>query len=191
MTKTEVLGINLSNRPFDIKEYKGVGIVYPLQGYSFLFFRGNKQNLAYLETHENLTMYNLAMAFHSQTKYTQGRYCNFNYVNTTSIIDLELNFDEGMFKSSINGQSCHSYKINRKIFPENKASVSFMGYSTNVSPIQVKVNDLSIYKVVNSTVTTNTTFHSDTHSFINALSTHDLDYAKNISLSNLLLINVC
>lgn len=190
LTKTEVLAINLSNNSLDIRQYIAGGIVYPLQGYTLLFYRGSKKPIAYLEIHENLTKYSLAAAFHSQNKYSQGRYCTHSYVNSTSVIDVELNFDSGRLTSSINEQPCHSYRIDKKIFPENKATFSFMGYSSNVSPIQVKVNDLSIFKAINATDTVNSTFHADTNAFISSIAAYDHGYAKNVSLSNILLINV-
>lgn len=190
MTNTEVVGINLSNYPFDIRQYKGTGIVYPLRGYTFIFYRGTKDSIAYLETHDQNNSYNLAAAFHSQNRYAQGRYCNFNYVNTTSVVDIELDFNNMIFKSAVNGLPCHSYKIDRRLLPENKATFSFMGYSTNVGPVQIKVNDLSIYKLSNTTLISQTPFHANTENFIRSVETFDPGHAKNVSLSNLLLINV-
>ena len=116
MATVEILGINLSNFPLSIKEYKESRRVYPLQGYTLLFHRG-KKSTAYLEINKRLTIYSMALAFNYENKYVQGRYCAFNYMSTTSVIDLELDFMTNEFRSSINGQPCHSHRIDSGVLP--------------------------------------------------------------------------
>lgn len=190
--KPEVLVVGLSNNIYRIKTFDQYLPNFDLSGYGILMFKSSEGYIVLLEQFEEQNLFNLKMAFDKTFKYDKRRYCSHNYLDATTNIQVHMNFKTESIHVYVNGESCINYKINTRLFPEPKVALTFAGYSSNISPIQLNVHETSIYKGMLLSQMRNSTevFHNDVDTFINTLDTYDPLHSKNASFSNIMLVQV-
>lgn len=188
---TEVLAIGLSNQLYRIKTFDSYIPIMDMHGYGLLFFKSKKGYVIYLQQFEEQNLYNLQSIFDIKFRNDSNRYCLHEYLDSTNDIGILMNFETDSLHVTVNGKECINYKINRRLFPEPKVALTFGGYSSTLSPIQVKMHEISIYKGSQASAQDfEPTFHNDVDTFIKTLDKYDPLHGQNASFSNLMLTQV-
>jgi len=188
---TEVLAIGLSNQLYRIKTFDPYIPVMDMDGYGLLFFKSSKGYVIYLQKFEEQNLYNLQSAFDIKFKSDSRRFCYHEYLNSKNEVSILMNFETESLHVTVNGKKCIDYKINKRLFPEPKVALTFGGYSSSLSPIQLKMHETSIYKGTSlSSQEFEPTFHNDVDTFIRNVDKYDPLHNQNASFSNVMLTQV-
>lgn len=182
----EVIVFSLSPNLYPIKTFDSFSTRVFLDGYSVFMFRKNGKGYLFLDQMENYSNFDLQLIFNS-SMHDDRTFCEIDYLNKESNINFSLDFENGNFHVFFNDQNCITYRINQRIFYENKAALTITGYSSQKSPVQLKLNELSVFKhiYVNNK---RESFHSSIENFSASMDKYNPLHKNNTSLSNILLI---
>lgn len=188
---SEVFIVGLSSQLYRIKTFDKFVPIADMHGYGLIFFKSKGGYMIYLEQFEEQNLYNMQTTFNIEVPKDTRRYCMHEYLNTRNDLKIWMNFETETLHVSINDKKCIEYQINTRLFPEPKVAFTFVGYSSNVSPLQLKINETSIYKgVMPSGKDFEQTFHNDVDTFIKTLDKYDPLHGQNASFSNIMLTQV-
>lgn len=187
----EAFAIGLSNHLYRIQAFHESIPVFDLRGYGIVFFKSEEGYIVHLKQFEDQTLYNLPAIYEANYKRDPRLYCKHDYTAASNDVQISLNFETENLHIYINGKSCIEYKINQRLFPEPKVALSFVGYSGELSPIQIRMNEVSIYKGKRvSAQELEPVFHNDVDTFIHNLDKYDPLHGSNASFSNIMLTQV-
>ena len=184
----EVMVFSLSPNLYPIKTFDQFSTKMYLDGYCVFMFRQNGKSYLFLDQVQDYANYDLQLIFNTNL-HDDRTYCEIDYLNKDSQINFFLDFDTGNFHVFFNDKNCISYRINQRLFYENKAALTITGYSSQRSPVQMKLNELSVFKQVyidNSR--DKESFHSSIDSFSASMDKYNPLHKNTTSLSNILLI---
>ncbi len=186
MDTNEVLVMSLSPHIYPVKNFATFSPLSFISGYCLFLFQKEDKAVLFLDEVERGLGYDMRMIYDYNYTYDKRKYCELDYRNKTLNFKILFNFDSGNFKVSINNKACIRYKINQRIFNENKVGFTFTGFSSGISPISVYLKNVSVkknvlYKPVNA-------FHSTVYSFQSSLRDYDQDHQNEASLSNIMLM---
>jgi hypothetical protein len=183
----EVIVFSLSPNLYPIKTFDQFSSGNYLDGFSVFMFRKDNKSYLFLDQMEKYSNFDLQMIF-TKNMYDNRTYCEIDYLNVDSIsLKFFLDFSTGNFHVYYNDKNCINYRINQRLFYENKAALTITGYSSQKSPVQFTMSELSIFKEI-YTDQQQESFHSSITSFNAAMEKYNPLHQNNTSITNLLLI---
>lgn len=191
-TRYEAFGFIFGPRLYDINTYNKPSTVVDAMGMGLLFRRekGRKTGVLFLkEFHTTSGLYNM-QAVHRE-KFEARSSCDVDYLNKTTSLTVDFNFKTGMAGVFVNNNLCFNYLINREVFPEQKLSYSFFGYSIAKRPVKVAFEDVLVRKLIEKGLKKNKSksFHASPKNVIDHIQNYDGFFMKNSSLTNVVMVN--
>ena len=175
--------INTFNKPSTVVDAMGIGLIFRRN-------KKNKKQMMFLkEFHTSSGLYNLQAAYREKvpSKYS----CEVNYINNSTNLTVDFNFKTGMAGVFINNILCFNYIINRGVFPEEKLSYSFFGYSIAKNSVKVAFEDILVRKLIEKGLAKKKkeSFHASPKNVIDHIQNYDGYFMKNSSLTNVVMVN--
>jgi hypothetical protein len=191
-TRTETFSFIFGPRLYDINTYNKPSTVLDAMGIGLIFRRDKKTKKGVMflkEFHTTSGLYNLQAA-HRET-FSVRYSCDVDYMNNSTNLTVDFNFKTGMAGVFINNELCFNYLINREVFPEEKLSYSFFGYSTKKNPVKVAFEDILVRKLIDKGLSkkTKSSFHASPKNVIDHIQNYDGYFMKNASLTNVVMVN--
>lgn len=191
-TKTESFAFVFGPRLYDINTYNKPSTVMDAMGVGLMFKREKKtkRGVVFLkEFHTTSGLYNL-QALHRE-KYRAKYSCDVDYMNKTTNLTVDFNFKSGMAGVYINNDLCFNYIINREVFPEEKLSYSFFGYSIKKKAVKIAFEDILVRKLIDKSLSKKkkSSFHASPKNVIDHIQNYDGFFMKNASLTNVVMVN--
>ena len=175
--------INTYNKPSTVLDAMGVGVIFRRDS------KTNRQTMFLKEFHTTSGLYNLQGAYREkiQNKYA----CEVNYMDNSTTLTVDFNFKTGMAAFMVNNSLCFNYIINRGVFPEEKLSYSFFGYSVAKNAVKVAFEDILVRKLIEKGLNKKkkTSFHASPQTVIDHIQNYDGYFMKNSSLTNVVMVN--
>ena len=190
VSKDEVIAFTVAPETYDIKHFDQESTIGDMKGIGIFFFRPQGDNgVIYIKQFENEGPANLQMIFSENYAFDNRMYCQHNYLNATTSLNITMDFVTATITVIVNNKPCVQYRIPTQKFPVNKATVSMMAYSSKSAPISIKLNEAAIRK--QATVFNEAdSFHTNVNSLVNTLHRYDPFHVQNASLTNVMLIEV-
>lgn len=185
ISNTEVIVFDFSNRIYDIKVFESEGTIADLSGYSLFFFRRKGKQIVYLKQMFDQNSYNLQMIFDEVDKINPSLYCKYEYLNNKTDLNVTFDFEQNLFQVKLNESPCISFRIDERLFPTPKATMSILGYSSSLSPIKILIKKIAIAKTASQNLN-DKPFHSDMESLLKHVNTYDNLYQTGGSLTNVM-----
>lgn len=187
----EVLAFGASPSINDIKQFDENLTTAVLNGnYVFLFRTKDDKSVIVLKEFNGNTKFDLREMFNIDYVGDGLSYCQHNFINTTTYLNITVDFYTGSLWVDVNGKKCVLTRISKNIFPEQKATTVATGISSSIAPITVTFHEIAISKKAAVLTANDTAFTDSVQNVIASVSNFDPDYYKNTSLSNVLLITV-
>lgn len=191
-TRYESFGFIFGPRLYDISTYNKPSTVIDAMGIGIMFRRdkSTKEGVVFLkEFHTTSGLYNM-QAVHRETFETRLS-CEVDYMSKTTALTVDFNFKTGMAQVFVNKNLCFNYIINREVFPEEKLSYSFFGYSVAKRPVKVAFEDILVRKLVEKGLSKKKgkSFHASPKNVIDHIQNYDGFFMKNSSLTNVVMVN--
>ena len=191
-TRYESFGFIFGPRLYDINTYNKPSTVLDAMGVGLLLRRdkSSKKGVMFLkEFHTTSGLYNMQAA-HRETFETRYS-CDVDYMNRSTAMTVDFNFKSGMAQVFVNNELCFNYIINREVFPEEKLSYSFFGYSVAKRPVKVAFEDILVRKLVEKGLSKKKklSFHASPKNVIDHIQNYDGFFMKNSSLTNVVMVN--
>ena len=162
-----------------------------VHGLAVFFFRGNDgKGRVYLKEFQVAGNYNVREVFTDNIDYDPRLSCEHEYLNTQTHLNITLDFRKATVHVNINDKQCIEYRISEGLFPQERSTVSFFGYSSEMTPIMLTMQEISIYKMVSLLTAAEASFTGSVDGLIKSIQTHDSAHFQNASLSNVLLVDV-
>lgn len=175
--------INTFNKPSTVLDAMGVGVVFTRNP------KSNSQRMFLKEFHTTSGLYNLQASYREnpERKYS----CEVSYMNKSTTLTVDFNFKTGMAAFSVDNVLCFNYIINRGVFPEEKLSYSFFGYSVGKKNIKVAFEDILVRKLVEKGLKKrkSSSFHASPKNVIDHIQNYDGYFMKNSSITNVVMVN--
>lgn len=189
VSQSEVLAFLLTPEPYNVIQFDSYSTMTDIKGFGLFFFKSSQEGVVYLKEFRDLTSFNLQSIYDEDYSKSKDLYCGYQYLNTTTSIRIELEFEARVIYVTVNGQLCILQKLSQGLFLENKAALSMIGYSSKNTPIMLSLQEFSIFKKLTPKIVPDP-FHVNQHSVISHLYKYDALYSRNASLSNLMIVEV-
>jgi hypothetical protein len=187
----EVLAFGVSPTINDIKQFDENLSTAVLNGnYVFMYRTKEGKGVIVLKEFNGNTKFDLREMFEIDHNDISHNYCEHNFINQTTHLNITVDFYTGTMWFDVNGRKCVLTRISKSIYPEQKATTLTTGISSPVAPISVTFHEIAISKKVTILTANDTAFTDSVQNVISTMSNFDPDYYKNTSLSNMLLISV-
>lgn len=187
----EVLVFSTSPEVYDIKTFDTAQTVMNVHGLAVFFFRGNDgKGRVYLKEFQTPGNYNVREVFTDNIDYDPRLSCEHEYLNAQTYLNITLDFRKSTVHVNINDKQCIEYRISNGLFPQERSTVSFFGYSSQTAPISLTLHEISIYKMVSLLTATEASFTGSVDGLIKSIHSYDSAHFQNASLSNVLLVDV-
>lgn len=187
----EVILINFSPETFELERLQQEYGTFDINGLAIIIFRDVQNNpVFFLKEFDGPTYYTMSEIHSEHYERKKEQFCNFEFINSTVLLNATLDFNNCTFYFYVNNTLCVSYKFNKDLFHEKRASLSIMARVFSDELLTMYLDEVSITKQVPMLTEPQNHFHYSMHKLSHTVHNMDPHYLKNVSLANLFINGV-
>lgn len=187
LQNSEVLIFLLSSNLYDIKNFDESKTTGTFKGLGIFLFKAEDGYILLTEAFYTNMLYDYQSIFKKASDYSKNFSCKLNYINQNTKLQFNVDFEKNNIEIIANEKKCVDFPITNDLLNKNTVGFTFTGYSSNLSPIKIKLHEFSAIKLIKPD-SLDKIFHSEVRTFINALNKHDPLFQNESSMSNIMLI---
>lgn len=189
--EAEVLVWAVAPEIYDIKSFDAAQTVMNVWGLAlFLYTTPTGQGVLHVREFPTPSLFNVREVFSLNAAFPNHTNCLVDYRNKDVRLNMTMDFAAATLRVSVNGAACLEHRISQQIFPVQRATSSFFGYSTENDQICARFREISTYKEVALLTAPEAAFSSSVNQLVQTVRVLDPLHFKNASLSNIMLLDV-